>query len=177
VSSNQQVQLDVFVTHVINMQRNLFAYILTLLPNLEDANEVLQQTNLVLWSKRDEFRPGSNIEAWGCRIAYYEVLAFRQRCRRERLRFNNDLVTQMAEETSDEFVNSEAELQALAKCREELNSPDQQLLDFRYHDRLNASQIAEKVDRSAVAIRKALFRIRAVLHRCVEDRLNVKEQG
>lgn len=176
LSSDQQDQTEVFATHVINMQRNLFAYILTLLPNLEDANDVLQQTNLVLWSKRGEFCPGSNIQAWACRVAYYEVLAHRQRWLRERLRFDNDLVEQMAEEAVVQFADSETDLQALARCTDKLSPPDRNLLDLRYEDALSTLQIAAKVGRSAVAIRKALFRIRALLHRCVEERLTAKEQ-
>ena len=176
MSNDPQDQTGVFVAHVIDMQRNLFAYILTLLPNLEDANEVLQQTNLVLWSKRDEFRPGSDIQAWACRIAYYEVLAHRQRRRRDRLRFDNDLVEQMAGEAVTQLVDSESELEALARCTDELSPSDRELLALRYQDTLSTLQIAAKVGRSAVAIRKALFRIRAVLHRCVEDRMKAEQQ-
>jgi RNA polymerase sigma-70 factor, ECF subfamily len=177
LSHDQQDQTGAFVEHVINMQRNLFAYILTLLPNLENANEVLQQTNLVLWSKRDEFRPGSNAQAWACRIAYYEVLAYRQRGRRERLRFDNDLLEQMAGEAVTQCADPETELQALARCTDKLSSSDRNLLDLRYQDTLSSGQIAAKVGRSAVAIRKALFRIRALLHRCVEERLKTEEQN
>lgn len=176
MSNDQQDQTEVFVTHVIDMQRNLFAYILTLLPNLEDANEVLQQANLVLWSKRDEFRPGSDIQAWACRIAYYEVLAHRQRWRRDRLRFDNELIEQIAGEAVVQFADSKTELQALAQCTDELSPPDRKLLDLRYQDALSTLQIAAKVGRSAVAIRKALFRIRALLHRCIEERLKAEEQ-
>jgi RNA polymerase sigma-70 factor, ECF subfamily len=177
LSTDPQDQTGVFVAHVLDMQRNLFAYILTLLPSLQDANDVLQQTNLVLWSKRDEFRPGSDIQAWACRIAYYEVLAYRQRWRRDRLRFDNDLVGQMAEEVGvAPLANSEAELQALAQCSESLSPADRELLDLRYQEALTAPQIAAKVSRSAVAIRKALFRIRAALHRCVDQRLKAEER-
>lgn len=175
--SDQQDQTGVFVAHVLDMQRNLFAYILTLLPSLEDANDVLQQTNLVLWSKRSEFSPGSNIQAWACRIAYFEVLAYRQRWRRDRLQFDNDLVGQMAEEIGAvPLADTESELQALALCTESLSPSDRELLDMRYQEALSAPEIAAKVSRSAVAVRKALFRIRAALHRCVDQRLKVEER-
>jgi RNA polymerase sigma-70 factor, ECF subfamily len=177
LSSNQQDQTGVFVAHVIDMQRNMFAYILTLLPNLEGANEVLQRTNLVLWSKREEFCPGSDIQAWACRVAYYEVLAYRQQLRRERLRFDNDLIEQMAGEVAVRNADSEAELQALGQCAKELSPADCELLDLRYQKAQNATQIAAKVGRSAVAVRKALFRIRAVLHRCIVERLKSEEQN
>jgi RNA polymerase sigma-70 factor, ECF subfamily len=172
---DQPDQTGQFVTHVLDMQRNLFAYILTLLPQLHEANDVLQQTNLVLWSKRDEFRPGSDMQAWACRIAYYEVLAYRQRQRRDRLDFDNDLVAQMAAEAQPAAVDVEADLKQLALCMERLGSKDRELLHMRYHEALSAPRIAAAVGRSAVAIRQALFRIRATLLRCVEDGRKAEE--
>lgn len=177
MSSDPQEQTGVFVAHVLDMQRNLFAYILTLLPSLEDAKDVLQQTNLVLWSKRDEFRPGSDIQAWVCRIAYFEVLAYRQRWRRNRLQFDSELVGQMAEEVGTvRLAKPDSELEALARCTESLSPADRELLNLRYQEALSAPEIAAKLSRSAVAIRKALFRVRAALHRCIDQRLKVEDR-
>jgi RNA polymerase sigma-70 factor (ECF subfamily) len=166
-----QDQTGQFVTHVIDMQRNLFAYILTLVPRLNDANDVLQQTNLVIWNKRGEFEPGTDIQAWACRIAYYEVLAHRQRWRRDRLEFDNVLLDQMADEVIDTLADSDAELRALAQCSEKLCPTDRELLHLRYQETLTAPTIGQRVGRSAVAIRQALFRIREALHRCVEQEM------
>jgi RNA polymerase sigma-70 factor (ECF subfamily) len=177
MANNAKEDIGVFVSHITDMQRSLFAYILTLVPSLEDANEVLQQANLVLWSKREEFAPGSNFQAWACRIAYYEVLARRQRWRRDRLQFDHDLMEKMAGEATPVATDSTTELRALARCREELSPADRELLDLRYQESLKTLQIAEKVGRSAVAIRKALFRIRALLSKCIEGKLKMEERS
>ena len=52
----------------------LYAYILQMLPNRADADDVLQRANLVMWTKREELVEGSNFVAWAARIAYFEVL-------------------------------------------------------------------------------------------------------
>lgn len=49
-------------------QDRLLAYILTLVPHRHVAQDILQETNLVLWRRRDEFsgfqdRETGNIEA------------------------------------------------------------------------------------------------------------------
>jgi RNA polymerase sigma-70 factor (ECF subfamily) len=75
---------DVFTTHLMAVQRRLYAYILTILPNLSDADDVLQDTNAVLLRKRTQFVAGTEFGAWACRVAYFEVLALRRKRQRER---------------------------------------------------------------------------------------------
>src|SRR4051812_12731478 len=82
-------------------QQKLYVYILSLLGNPTDADEVLQNTNLVLWRKAADFHFGTCFSAWACRLAYYEVLAFRKQRGRSRLNFNQELLDTLAEEAVD----------------------------------------------------------------------------
>src|SRR5262249_54956902 len=47
----------VFLPLFLQNQRRLYAYILTLLPNRADADDVLQEASLVMWDKFDERAP------------------------------------------------------------------------------------------------------------------------
>ena len=60
-----------------------------MLGDVDQANEVLQETNLVLWRKSDEFQSGSDFKAWSFRVAHFQVMAFRQRQIRDRLVFDD----------------------------------------------------------------------------------------
>jgi RNA polymerase sigma-70 factor (ECF subfamily) len=77
-------------------QGRLYAYILSLLGNPDQANDVLQDTNVVLWRSIGEFRVGSNFKAWAFRIAHFQVMACRQRQIRERLFFDDDLLSTLS---------------------------------------------------------------------------------
>ncbi len=57
-------------------QDRVYTYTRTLLPNAENARDVLQETNIVLWRKRNEFKPGTDFVAWACKVAYYQALSF-----------------------------------------------------------------------------------------------------
>ena len=59
--------------------RRLYLYTLTLLPRPVHAEEVLQEANLVLWRRFDEYQCGTNFFAWACQIIRYKVLKFRER--------------------------------------------------------------------------------------------------
>src|SRR5436190_18410489 len=64
--------------------RRIYGFIMTLVFNHHDAEEVFQNTNVILWNKFGEFQPGSNFFAWASRIAYYEVLTLMKQKRRSR---------------------------------------------------------------------------------------------
>src|SRR5438067_3592271 len=64
---------------LMSHQRRLFQYILSLLPNLQDAEDVLQETNLVVWRKFAQFQSGTSFFAWAARVAQLEVMKHRKK--------------------------------------------------------------------------------------------------
>ncbi len=80
-------------------QAPLLAYILALHPNRSDAQDILQETNVVLWQKIGEFREGTNFKAWAFRVAYLQTLAhFKRHKRGNWLGFSSELVETLASE-------------------------------------------------------------------------------
>src|SRR3954471_24480622 len=94
--------------HDIRLRALAFA----LVPNWSDAEEVLQQANLVLWQKFDQFRPGSDFFAWAGRVVYLEAKDFRRKQARDKLRFGDDFYDALAAQVeapgfSDELAERE----------------------------------------------------------------------
>lgn len=83
---------DAFVQLMTEHQGRLYAYVLSLLGDPDQANDVLQEANLVLWRNAGEFQMGSNFRAWAFRIAHFQVMAHRQRQLRDRLVFDDELL-------------------------------------------------------------------------------------
>ena len=97
-------------------QSRIFAYIQSLVLDAEQASEILQGTNVVLWQKTDEFEPGTNFVAWAFRIAHFQILAHRKKQQRERLVFDDDMVgqlAQVAERVDESFELRQRLLQAV----------------------------------------------------------------
>lgn len=164
-----------FVVGITEIQRDLYAFILTLLPNSSDADDVLQEANRVLWEKRGEFMPGTNFRAWAYTIARFQVLDHRKPRRRDALIFSNALIEQMASEATAEADETSAQRVALKECLKKVSRDDQHLIDLRYASGLLAPQIARQLNRPAASIRQSLFRIRQSLMRCVQARLRQEE--
>jgi len=77
----QSDRKEEFTEQLRQSHRQLLGYIFTLLRNLEDAQDVFQQTCIVLWDHFDEFEPGTNFTAWACTVAQFKVRDF-LKCRR-----------------------------------------------------------------------------------------------
>src|SRR5437870_13081465 len=77
-----------FLRLFLQNERRLYAYILTLLPNRSDADDVLQEASMVMWDKFDDEHPPDNFAAWGCRISYFKVLDFCKKRQRSRVVFS-----------------------------------------------------------------------------------------
>jgi RNA polymerase sigma-70 factor (ECF subfamily) len=102
-------------------QPEIHRYVLSLLPNRMLADDVVQETNLVLWRKAAEYDPGQAFLPWALTIAWYQVKAARRDSGRDRHVFDDSLVEMLAVEHR-ESDGRETELEtALEKCLGELS--------------------------------------------------------
>ena len=136
--------------------------------------DVLQDTNVTLWRKADEFVDGTNFGAWAKRVAYFEVLAYRERRSRERHVFDNDLLREVADEAAEQTDAMSAELFTLHRCMERLAQVDRALVQARYAPGGSVKKLAELRGKSPNAISLALYRIRNELADCIEASLGRK---
>ncbi|HUG89832.1 MAG TPA: sigma-70 family RNA polymerase sigma factor [Planctomycetaceae bacterium] len=164
---------DEFVQLFTRNQRRLFLYILSQVPHPVEAEEILQETNLVIWKKCDQFQPGTHFVAWARRIARLEVLKFLDRRQRERLRFRTELVETIAEEAAADADPSfhEERRKALAACLGKLSPRDRRLIEQRYAPGTSGKTLAEQLGRPANSVYQSLGRIRRALLECISRRL------
>lgn len=160
-------QVDGFIRLLGQNQRRLFLYVMSLVPNWNEAEEIIQETNLVLWREFGRFQPGTNFPAWACKVAFHQVLSWRKRKQRDRLEFSPAFLEAVAEEVSSSADVLEERSHLLAQCIEHLQPVHRDLLQSRYREGLSIEAIAGKFERTVEAVYRALSRIRHSLHECV----------
>ena len=82
--SDPAARVDEFMRLYTQHQRRLYVYLLSLVHNAADADELLQESSYILWKKFDQFEPESNFGSWACRVAYFEVLKYREGVEQQR---------------------------------------------------------------------------------------------
>ena len=155
-------------------QRRIFGYIYTLVPDRHDAEDILQETSLVVCEKFEQFKPGTDFAAWACQIAYWEVRRARQKFARSKVVFNQDVVDAIAETASQLAPEMSARREALAKCLQKLHPRDRELLMTRYEPGSGVELAAQRSGRSLEAAYKALARLRKLLLDCVTTQLSLE---
>ncbi len=149
-------------------QPRIFAYIHTLVPHWADAEEVLQETGVVLWQKFEQFDPQTDFSRWGCGVAYFEVLKHRTRAAASRRRFSEAFLTLLAERTAVVLDSAPPLQEAMDQCMDRLSPPDRQLVALRYASDATTDSVATQLQRSPDGVRKSLRRIHRALFDCVE---------
>ena len=153
-------------------QRRIFGHILTLLPRMADAEEVFQQSCVIILGKAAQFTPGTDFVRWACQIAQFEAYNYRRRLQSERLHFDDALLERIAARRLEEGDLLESELDALHRCVEKLPPSDRQLIREQYRRKITAKALAAELGRPANTVYKAIQRIRRGLRVCVEKALS-----
>ena len=157
-------------------QSQLFAYIYSLVHNFDDADDLYQQTSVVLWDKFEQFDRSKRFVPWACGVARYEVLNYLRARSRHRLYFSDELNLVLVEaqaELEDEPLAEQRD--ALSECLKKLRRRDVDLLDACYGGSLCVSEVADAYGRSAQSIHNSLRRIRRALFECVRRTLAQEE--
>ena len=149
-------------------QTRLYGYIHSLIPDINDADDLYQQTALVLWNKFGEFDRARDFFAWACGVARGEVANFARRRARQRLYLAADinllLVEAHAEITDAEQDDRRA---ALSRCVGKLPPADRELLTECYREPDGVHAAAGRRSRSSHSVYNSLRRIRKALLDCV----------
>jgi RNA polymerase sigma-70 factor (ECF subfamily) len=171
VSDEQARKLE-FAEHLRAHQSLLFGYIHALLHNLNDADDLFQQTTLVLWKKFDQYDRRRSFLSWSCGVARFEIANFLRGRGRQRLYFTDELNLLLIE-AQQEIKHDELEerRQALINCTAKLRASDRQLLEDCYCDSNGVTEVARRHGRSPQSVYNSLRRIRRALFECIRRTL------
>lgn len=163
-----------FVRLWTEQSRPLLSFILSSIPNWNEAEEVLQDVGTTAWEKREQFEVGTNFGAWVQQIAKFKTLSHIKRMGRQSPT-DVTLVDLLSQESARRTDETDRRHTALAQCVQKLSAKDRQLLQMRYGRNWRAGRIGEAIGRSTGAIYTALHRIHRALQNCVATQLKVAE--
>lgn len=163
-----------FLSLLMKYQKRIFAFILVMIPNQINAEDIMQETVTEMWKKFGDFEAGTNFVAWACTIAKFKILQFRRKQGKSKLQFYDDLID-LLQSQSEQFIHSMGDrIENLKKCIKKLSENDIRLVQLRYEQNWSVKAIAAKTGKSLQSVYQNLNRIHKILLRCV-DRLMVYE--
>jgi RNA polymerase sigma-70 factor (ECF subfamily) len=164
-----------FVQRLTAAQSALYAFICGLMGGLEQAADVLQETNLVLWNRAGEYDPARPFMPWAYTLARWQVMAWRKTQQRSRLVLDDDLVAKVAAEMESGAGPEEAELRALERCLAALPGRQRELIAARYERGETVRAMAVRLGQPENALAAAFYRIRRALQHCITTSMATEE--
>jgi RNA polymerase sigma-70 factor (ECF subfamily) len=165
---------DAFARLFAKYDRWLFAYLVTLLGNPAQAEEVFQEVCVVVWRIYDQFELGTDFVKWVSVIAHNQVRKFRRQAKRTGFQLSDETCELLATDAVRRADLFDFRREALRKCLGKLPGTDRQLVQRCYGEHETADTfkaIAEEIGRPANTVYKALNRIRRSLHQCIDRTL------
>lgn len=158
--------LDLLTRH----DRALALYIYGLVPGSSEAEDILQQTKMLLWREFARFETGTHFLAWARKIAFHQILTWRRKRQRGHLPLSEEMLESLSHEI-EKLADAGDRREALRSCILKLPHEHRQLVLLRYFEDLEIDQVAERVKSTAGAVYRALSRVRQALFTCVEKEL------
>lgn len=172
---NSERDDEQIVQLISSCQRSLLMFLLGLLGSQDLAEEALQNTNLVLWRKRREYRLNTKFFAWACRIANLEAYDLRRRRKRKVAVFSDVFMGELSAEL-EEAVQTPNHMEGfLRECLDLLDHRDRELLDRRYADAGTTQSVADALSQSTRTVYRNLERIHERLFDCISKK--AKDDG
>lgn len=168
----QPHQAEQFAALWAGSQSTVSAFIRTLVPDYQQADEVMQRVAVTLVRKYEQYDANRSFAAWAIGVAKFEVLYFRRERATDRHLFGDDIVEQIA--SRYEMLAEEVDplRDALKHCLDKLEGRSQQVVELRYKRGLSSAAIAVEMELSSGAVRMLLCRVRDALRRCIKRRMS-----
>lgn len=160
-----------FISLYLANERRIYGFIMSLVPSWSDADDILQETTKVMWSKFDDFVPDTNFLGWALTIAKYQTMRYFRQKRGDRLRFCDEMIETLASEAEKSSDQQDDVRIALHGCIDKLSDSDRKLLELRYEQDATTKSVSQKIGRGIDAVYKALNRVHNQLFHCIRHKL------
>lgn len=175
LDASERNRAEMFLALHVQNHNRLSAFVHTLVPSWQDAEEIVQDTLVVLWRKFDEFDPGTSFFSWAARVAQYEVLNYRRKNRHREMILADEVLEAIATTALERMDDVDLQRAELEYCIKKLSDRERELLGLRYTNGGNVQTAAAALNRTTGHVQRMLRNIRAGLLRCIHLRLS--EQG
>jgi RNA polymerase sigma-70 factor, ECF subfamily len=165
-----------FVERFVRVQSQVYGYIVTLLPTRADADDIFQQTSLLLWQKRSQYDPSRDFLRWACGIAHNLVRNHLRRHRHEKVYLSDGLMEKLCEVRHAAAKRIETKLQRLTDCLDRLAPEQRELLELCYLGTEPIKTVANNRQVDPSVLYKRLDRIRWTLMDCMDESAGEEER-
>ena len=155
---------------ITDHRAQLHGFVLSLVSNKSDAEDLLQQVCLTLWQKRGQFEQGTNFLAWARKVARYHLLNHWRKSKNRKTEplLDEDLIEAVSERTAERELEFNEHRKTHQYCLEKLPERQREAVQSHYFDEISIPKIASNLGIKENAVSQLLFRARTSLINCAQ---------
>src|SRR3954470_2635814 len=147
-SEDRAAAQERFLSLFLRSEREVFRYVAALVPNVADAEDIVQQTALSLWEKFDAYDSSQPFTPWACRFALNKTKQWIERRQRWQTLLEGGLAEELARRREELRPEFEVRLKHLERCLNKLPEEQRGLVEGYYYRREGIEKLAESSGRT-----------------------------
>lgn len=175
-SSMPEASKSLFVNELLQNQRRLYGFVLTIVADPNEADDLFQETAAKLWQIADEYDVSRPFMPWACAVAFNVIRNSQSRRRRDRHIFSDGLMRELADAAVEETIWLDDRRKALADCLAVLSDEQRRSINLCYDGQHTLQQVADSLGQNREGFYKKIQRIRRALMDCVNRSLSAEAQ-
>jgi RNA polymerase sigma-70 factor (ECF subfamily) len=152
----------------------IHSFILTMVPNKTDSEDILQNTIMYMWEHFGDFSPGTRFLSWAVAIAKFQVLTYRKAMTRSKIHLSGAALDLVAEENVKLSTQVDERYEALQKCLKKLPERELDFLKKRFMQGSSIRELAEDIGTSLNVVYKRLAKIKGILLDCIRRTIAIQ---
>ncbi len=168
-------EVNDFLSLYVANHKRLYGFIVSLVGNWSDAEDLLQETAGVLWDKFGDYQTGTDFAAWGMKIARYRIMAFHRKQKSSQVQFDGDLLELLTQESGDVLCHMDSRITALQGCLDKLGDREREFIRLHYDDEMTHQAMSKVTGKPLHTIYRMMSKIHDVLLKCI--RRTIVQEG
>lgn len=160
----------------VQCQPTISAFIHSLVPNFQDADDILQNLAIITVEKYDQFDKNRSFSAWCMGIAKNLILKYYSNKGTKQPILDIEAIKKVAQvyEQDTQSIHDQIDLMknALQKCIKRLKDKIKKIVEMHYIDELSPDRIAQLLSLTSNNVSVTLHRVRLSLKACVNQVLS-----
>ena len=146
----------------------LHSYVLCLVCNKADADDIMQEVAVVMWKSFDKFEAGTSFIAWAKTIARNKVMDHQKMKQRARNKLDPRLLEIMYKERQEGTDSIDEKIMVLENCIKKLQMSEQSILKLRYFENKSVKDMAANLNLPLHTMYRRISRLHELLLGCVK---------
>lgn len=159
---------EAFTRLFLANQHRVFCFVMTLVHDRAEAEELFQETAVTLWRRWEEFDSTRNFSSWACGIAMNHFRNWLRKNARRGERLPMEMLERLASQRLENADALEVMHRALAVCLDKLPIEQRDMVEKFYGRTISIRDVATAGGQSENVAYKLLAKIRRQLRLCIE---------